>query len=108
MRGCGVLLMRKKWVGHLDSDGSFRLIDVNEYQSDTSSSHAVHQDTMDKTWNPLTRRYYDSKSAYLRDTKAAGGVVMGNDYRRKDGTIRNERKIDVEPVRKTLERIFRG
>jgi hypothetical protein len=100
--------MRKKWVGRLDVDGSFKLIPIEDCQSDSSSSHVVHQDTMDKTWNPLTKKYYDSKSAYARDTKAAGGTIMGNDYKRSDGTIRNDRRIDVEPVKKTLERIFRG
>ena len=101
-------MMRKKWVGHLSEDGLFQLIPVEDYQSDSASSHAVFQDTIDKTWNPLTKKYYDSKSAYARDTKAAGGTIMGNDYKRKDGSVINDRRIEVEPVRKTLEKIFKG
>lgn len=40
---------------------------------------AIHTDAMPPTWHPSADRYYDSKSAFRRETKARGLVEMGND-----------------------------
>ena len=42
-------------------------------------SHIVISDTMNPTHNPATGKTYDSKSRYYADTKAAGGVIVGNE-----------------------------
>ena len=40
----------------------------------------VIQDTLrDPLWHPVTEKIYDSTSAYMRDTKALGLDVVGND-----------------------------
>ena len=58
-------------------------------------------DSMPDTWNPATNRKYDSKSAYRRDTRAAGCEIVGN-----DNAHRTVPKAKVrEPVETTIERL---
>jgi len=41
--------------------------------------HNIISDNMDRTLNPMNGKHYDSKSAYYKAVKEAGGVIMGNE-----------------------------
>ncbi len=58
-------------------------------------------DTMPATMNPATGRQYDSKSAYYRDTKAAGCEVVGSDT----GHRSHPKTKHPERVETTIERL---
>jgi hypothetical protein len=52
-------------------------------------------------WNPATDKRYDSRSRYMRDTKAAGCEVVGS-----DNAHRTVPKAKVhEPLHQTIERL---
>lgn len=52
-------------------------------------------------WNPATNQTYDSRSRYMRDTKAAGCEVVGS-----DNAHRTVPKTKVqEPIHQTIERL---
>lgn len=58
-------------------------------------------DTMAPTLNPATNKTYDSKSQYYADTKAAGGVIVGNELSMKGPPVTK----NPEPVPVTIERL---
>ena len=52
-------------------------------------------------YNPATSKRYDSRSKYLADTKAVGGVIVGNDQ-----PLRPRPKATVgERLETTIERL---
>lgn len=60
---------------------------VPRHQRDAARGHYVISDTMDqRLLHPVTGRYYDSKSRFRADTRAAGCEEVGNE------------KMDVKPI----------
>jgi len=58
-------------------------------------------DTMPTPGTPAPNRRYDSKSRYYADTKAAGGEIVGNDFKASSPP----KAKNPEPVHQTIERL---
>lgn len=59
----------------------YKLIDgnlVEVYNSEKTRFHSVIEDSMPATKHPIDGKYYESKSAFRRVTKASGCVEVGN------------------------------
>ena len=70
------------------------------------SAPYIHNDSMPVAFNHATMKYYDSKSRFLRDTKAADCVVVGNDYvsEKAQKEFEERRRDETKPIdwRKTI------
>jgi hypothetical protein len=65
--------------------------------------HNVSQDTIEPTWHPHDGRFYDSKSAFRRVTKAAGGVEVSTaDWQR----VGDPEPIKIESCREDMEKAW--
>lgn len=106
--------MRKRWLCLKDPSGGLQLVDISEgteVSPSVSSSLFVHEDTIPPTWHPADGRYYDSKSAFRRTTRAHGCREIGNAWFHKDGTINRNAVVTQrrpESVKETLVKVLKG
>ena len=107
--------MRRKWVCRTGDDGKTNFIeisgDADVSPSASSSSVAIHEDTIPPTWHPADGKIYDSKSQFRKVTKEHGCVEMGNDWRRADGSINRWAYASApktESPKETLIKVLRG
>lgn len=74
------------------------LVEIGQEGQSTECPYVIG-DEMPLTLHPATGRYYDSKSAFRRDTRAAGYVEVGNDW--KGGPPPSEKpRADIKEVRR--------
>lgn len=87
----------------MDSDGQFRLIDLNERQVGESAGPSIIQDSMEPLRNHADGRIYDSKSEFAKATRRAGCIEVGNEAM----PLRRER--DVAPgLKEKVIAAYRG
>lgn len=82
-----------------------------EVSPSASSSLFVHEDTIPLTWHPADGKYYDSKSAFRRTTRAHGCREIGGDWYNKDGTINRHAVASArktESPKETLIKVLKG
>lgn len=70
-------------------DESGKLIQVSG-ETQESKSAFVHEDTISPLRNLVTGKYYNSKSKYIKDCKALGLQIVGNDLLSKQKDQRKE------------------
>lgn len=108
--------MRRRWLCLKDSSGGLQMVDISDGvdvspSASSSFSVSIHEDTIPPTWHPADGKYYNSKSAFRRTTRAHGCREIGNDWYHKDGTINRWAVASppkTESVKETLIKVLRG
>jgi hypothetical protein len=107
--------MRRKWICRTGDDGKTDFIEISDDVGNSlpasSSSVAIHTDTIAPTWHPADGKIYDSKSQFRKVTRAHGCREVGSDWRHSDGSINRwavASKPKQESVKETLIKVLKG